>query len=490
MQKKLISALLAASIAVGSLSIPSSAYTGKFTDVSSNAWYHSAVDYCAQNGYMNGEAATVFNPTGTVSRAQVVQVLYNLEGQPAVTHPSSFDDVADDIWYADAVSWAQKHGVVDGESPTTFNPDGNVTREQVAVMFRNYAKFKDEDVSSDKSIRWYRDYESISTWAKDALSWAVQRGLISGIGDDQLDPTGTCTRAQLAQIIKNYFEPTIDIEQPEATVQYAPEPDWMTLDEILTSPPEIGSDYLIFPGYKVGAQLEPHFDLDRFPVKSTPEDGTVVTDTYGRWTELGYIPKNGYVKDGRIYNSLDFDVTGVDGVPTRKEMKVLDMVNVYREANGLQPVEWNEGLQGLADERAIESGYYRMCVFRDFIEPGLEDGTVPVKYYLASSGSFAHCVWTNGLMVKHSEGGKWYNGCNYANKQNFFGKYVGSGVTYLNEIVNTGSVDGSAGAWYNSPGHKKVMLDGTYTKAAVGIYGFDTMAEKGYMTYVTVMIFG
>ena len=116
----------------------SAASASNMTDIPSGSWYESAVRYCLNNNYMNGESETKFNPNGTVSRAQMVQVLYNLEGQPSLAGaPDVFDDVDITDWYFRAVTWAKSKNIASGTSATTFEPNAPVTREQVATFFAN-----------------------------------------------------------------------------------------------------------------------------------------------------------------------------------------------------------------------------------------------------------------------------------------------------------------------------------------------------------------
>ena len=180
-----------------------------FTDVPGEGnWAHAGIDYCVANGLMSGVGSGRFAPKMTTTRAQIVQILYNLEGEPKVSGTMPFTDLTQD-WYQDAVLWAYQTGVVAGTSATTFAPDLPVTREQIAVILMGYAE-KVLGVTrtwtpADLSV--YPDAGSVSDWAKDALADAVTLGLISGASNDGqtlLEPQGSATREQVATILMEF----------------------------------------------------------------------------------------------------------------------------------------------------------------------------------------------------------------------------------------------------------------------------------------------
>lgn len=177
-----------------------------FSDVSASEWYYTAVQYVVENGLMNGTSSTQFAPNATLTRAMLVQVLYNLEGKPAVGGSSGFTDVASGAWYADAVAWAAEHGIVTGYSETRFGPNDAVTREQTAAIFQRYARYKGYDASASGYLSQFTDAKAVSTYAKDAVIWAVDAGLLSGKGNGALDPAGTATRAEIAAILMRFCE--------------------------------------------------------------------------------------------------------------------------------------------------------------------------------------------------------------------------------------------------------------------------------------------
>ena len=174
-----------------------------FTDTAKGAWYQGAVEYVYRNGIMTGTSATTFEPNTTLSRAMVAQILYNLEGQPAVEGESTFTD-SNTHWAAKAIAWAQKTGVVSGYGNNTFRPNQAVTREELAQMLYNYAEYKQYDLTASGDLIAFPDGNNVQGWAKTAMSWANGNQLINGFEDDTLRPGGDSTRAQAASILMNF----------------------------------------------------------------------------------------------------------------------------------------------------------------------------------------------------------------------------------------------------------------------------------------------
>ena len=180
-----------------------------FTDVPGEGnWAHAGIDYCVANGLMSGVGDNLFAPKMTTTRAQIVQILYNLEGEPKVSGTMPFTDLTQN-WYKDAVLWAYQTGVVSGTSATTFAPDLPVTREQIAVILMEYMTrvLKLERTWTPADLSVFPDAGSVSGWAKDALADAVALGLISGAsngGVTYLSPKGSATREQVATILMEF----------------------------------------------------------------------------------------------------------------------------------------------------------------------------------------------------------------------------------------------------------------------------------------------
>ncbi len=177
----------------------------QFTDVSSNDWFAKAAEYVTDKGIMTGVGGGKFAPQTTTSRAMLVQMLYALEGKPFVSGVSFFD-VASGDWFASAAAWASANGIVTGVGDGKFGPNQNLTREQMALILYGYAKIKGYDVSAKANLSAYADQSSASSWATEALAWAVGAGLISGRTSTTLAPDGIATRAEMAQIMMQFCE--------------------------------------------------------------------------------------------------------------------------------------------------------------------------------------------------------------------------------------------------------------------------------------------
>ena len=172
-----------------------------FTDVAEGAWYYDAVAYCWENGIMDGTSGTVFAPNLLLNRAMMAQVLYNLADGTAST-AAGFPDVAASAWYADAVNWAAANGYVTGYDNGGYGPEDSLTREQLAVILYRYAG----SPAPAGTLDGFADAASASAYAVDALRWAVGEGLLTGKDGGRLDPTGTASRAELAQILARFAQ--------------------------------------------------------------------------------------------------------------------------------------------------------------------------------------------------------------------------------------------------------------------------------------------
>ena len=184
-----------------------------FSDVAGpNDWSHEGIDYCVRRSLMVGTGAGTFSPGMNCSRAQIVQILYNLSGDKTDygNYYLPFTDVAPGAWYYDAVAWAYFNNVVSGTSETTFAPNDVITREQMAVILYGYtAEFAPEFTGNAASLNTFPDAGSVANWAYAAMSWAVGNGLISGMGSggvSYLAPQGSATRAQASAIIMRYCQ--------------------------------------------------------------------------------------------------------------------------------------------------------------------------------------------------------------------------------------------------------------------------------------------
>lgn len=183
----------------------------RFRDVPAPSnWAHEGIDYCVRHGLMSGFDATTFSPDTVSTRAQIVMILYNLSGDTTdySKYYVPFTDVKPGTWYYNAVAWGYDKDIVAGMTPTTFAPDGLITREQMAVLLYGYTeKYAPAYLGGAASLNSFPDAASVSNWAYAAMSWAVGNGLISGIasnGADYLAPSGGATRAQIAAIMMRY----------------------------------------------------------------------------------------------------------------------------------------------------------------------------------------------------------------------------------------------------------------------------------------------
>lgn len=179
-----------------------------FSDVGEDDWYFGAVRYVYENGMMTGTGDGLFSPGLTTSRAMIVTILYRLEDGPAPMSAifESFSDVQADAWYAGAVAWAGKNSVVSGYDDGRFGPDDAITREQLAAILYRYVSLKGLDVSASASLDSFTDASSVSSYADEAMRWAVGSGLISGKGNNILDPLGSATRAEAAAILMRFCQ--------------------------------------------------------------------------------------------------------------------------------------------------------------------------------------------------------------------------------------------------------------------------------------------
>ena len=176
-----------------------------FTDVASGDWCYTAVKYAYENGLMSGVSSTNFAPNMPTTRAMIVTILYNLEGKPSAGS-NGFQDVAANMWYTAPIAWAAQIGVVHGYDAARFGPNDTITREQMAVILHNYAKYKECDLSSGTNLSDFTDANQISSYAQTAMQWTSANGLINGMGNGVLDPKGSATRAQAATILMNFCE--------------------------------------------------------------------------------------------------------------------------------------------------------------------------------------------------------------------------------------------------------------------------------------------
>ena len=180
--------------------------TEPFIDVAEGDWFYDAVVYAYQNELMDGVGGNRFAPNSETTRAQLVTILYRLEGQPAVSGDLPFTDVETGTWYTNAVLWAAQNGIVNGVTDTTFAPGDNITRQQLVTILYRYAEAKGYDVSASADLSGYPDAGQVQDYAQPAMAWAVAENIIQGMEDGTLKPAGNASRAQIATILMRFCE--------------------------------------------------------------------------------------------------------------------------------------------------------------------------------------------------------------------------------------------------------------------------------------------
>mgnify|MGYP006062859495 CR=1 FL=1 len=175
-----------------------------FDDINMSDWYYSSVKYTYQNGMISGATDTEFRPSAKITRGMIVTILWRMEGSPKVTGIEDFTDVKGQYYY-DAVRWAAKNGIVNGYGDGRFGPNANVTREQLATILCNYAKYKGKNTKVTVDTGKYKDWYKVSSFAKPAAQWAIAKGVITGKENGtKVDPLGTATRGEAAVMLYNY----------------------------------------------------------------------------------------------------------------------------------------------------------------------------------------------------------------------------------------------------------------------------------------------
>ena len=177
-----------------------------FTDVSEKDWFYGDVMFVYENGLMLGTSKTLFSPHGTATRGMMATILWRMEGSPAPKGKNSFTDVEAGKWYADAITWTAENGIFAGYGKDKFGPDDPITREQLAAIFYRYADYKGYDLTVKGNLDKFKDADKITDYAKTAMQWAVDSGLMKGKSGNLLDPQGTATRAEIAAMLHRFIE--------------------------------------------------------------------------------------------------------------------------------------------------------------------------------------------------------------------------------------------------------------------------------------------
>ena len=180
----------------------------KFSDLDITQWYHFDTDYVIENDIFRGTTETTFTPNGNITRAMMITVLYRAEGEPEVAGETTFEDIDENAYYANAVVWGQQNGIIKGYSETEYAPEQDILREQIAAIMHRYAQYKGYDVSvgENTNILSYGDFDSISEYAIPSMQWAVGSGMIKGRTESTLNPDAFATRVEIAAMLHRFIE--------------------------------------------------------------------------------------------------------------------------------------------------------------------------------------------------------------------------------------------------------------------------------------------
>jgi len=185
---------------------PDDDWLNPFNDVKEGSWYFEPIKYMYEKHYCEGLGWGQFGPDINLSRAMLVTILYRIENEPEVSGGSSFADVEDGLWYADAVTWAAEKGIVTGYNGNSFAPDDLITREQIAAILFRYAQFKAQDVSESADISTFDDFHQVSSYAHEPLGWAVARGYLNGRTETSIAPADYATRAEALTVLYRFIK--------------------------------------------------------------------------------------------------------------------------------------------------------------------------------------------------------------------------------------------------------------------------------------------
>lgn len=177
-----------------------------FTDVAKQNWFYDDVLYVYENGLMNGTSSTTFAPDQKTTRAMIVTILWRLEGSPAAKEAAEFQDVSAGAYYAEAVAWAAENGIVNGFGDGRFAPDDAITREQLAAILYRYSRYCGQSTAATASLDSFSDVASVSGYAREALVWAYEAGIVRGTSDNRINPIGFATRAEAAAMLHRYLK--------------------------------------------------------------------------------------------------------------------------------------------------------------------------------------------------------------------------------------------------------------------------------------------
>ena len=427
--KKTVSAILAVILMVCTLlAVPvSAASISDFTDVKPGAWYYDAVEYAVEKGLFNGTSATTFSPGQSMTRGMFVTVLGNLHGVDKAygqDRQSPFADVSKTAWYYPAAVWASENGVASGTG-SGFSPNGNVTREQMAVMLYNYfVKFGNLTLAEkDSAYASFPDCNKVSGYARTAMQWAVKYSVISG-SDGRLAPQGNATRAQVAQVLLNFSKlEQFAVSQPTTSPEPTVTPEPTSTPAPTSSPAPSNLTWKDWHKHPVGWSDSTHPEHDIW-AKVNAEWQEV------RWNySVQYDLPTGKSEPDADGGYYDYDLAN-------EIMKQInDIRDEFRDIYGenREPLLWSPRVQGWADIRAKECSV--------------------VWGHTRPDGSSCLTVGNNEV-----------NAENIMIEQN-------ADILYFSGRMNTQEYAAEfAQAWYNSSGHQQNMLSPSLKIAAVSCY--------------------
>ncbi len=177
-----------------------------FPDLDTGKWYHRFVDYAIENGLMGDAGDGAFSPNGTLTRAQVITVLWRLEGEPQATNAISFTDVAESAWYTDVIRWAVREGIMGGYDDGSFGPNNPIKWQELAAILYRYAGYKGYDLSAKGDPAYFTDPAKIGSWAYESVQWACGAALLETEGGGMIDPAGNTRRCEFAATIMRFME--------------------------------------------------------------------------------------------------------------------------------------------------------------------------------------------------------------------------------------------------------------------------------------------
>lgn len=384
-RKRILPLTLAAAMAL-SVSVPAMAANGTaqsapaFTDVAEQAWYAPAVSYVSEKGIMNGTGDGTFSPALTVTRGMVYQTLYNMAGRPAVAEAADFHDVSGK-WYADAAAWAQDEGLTSGVGQGNFGGENAMTRQELGKVFADYAAAQGVH-AANADLSSYTDAASVASWAKDGMERAVALGILSG-SQNKLNPTGTAQRSELAQMLMNFGNLSFETPAEDYIKEHAE-------DFFLT-----GKTEYVIQGMMVSKDTAFHNDLENVDYVATDDgESVVLKGTVGeQWiTKLSKVLETYTKADGTPLKAEDFTGnkdTFID-IKTKAEPDTNFACFVPNDVRLTVNTAWGDVLH--VNDPVSEHGYgdYLVCPNKDgkpdFSDVWVVNGAIFANTYDTSRG--------------------------------------------------------------------------------------------------------